>query len=149
MPGKTSDVLFVYFTSIYDFRTLQCHYCILLFVLNSCQTQHWRWPSQITDRLRRHRRLYFSQLYSKLITMTSFWARWRLKSPAFRLYTQTFVHAQINKNIKVPRHWPSCRNSPVTGEFPARRASNAVDVSISWRLYGKTDRWYSEVDIYT
>ena len=35
-------------------------------------------------------------------------------------------------NIKVPRHWPLCGNSPVTGEFPAKRASNAENVFIWW-----------------
>ena len=38
--------------------------------------------------------------------------------------------AQIKENIKAPRHWPLCRNSPVTGEFPAQCASNAENVSI-------------------
>ena len=33
---------------------------------------------------------------------------WRLKSPASRLFTQTFIQAQIKENIKVPRHWPLC-----------------------------------------
>ena len=33
--------------------------------------------------------------------------------------------AQIKENIKAPRHWPLWGNSPVTGEFPAQRASNA------------------------
>ena len=37
------------------------------------------------------------------------------------------------KNIKAPRHWPLCGNSPMTGEFPAHRASNAENVSIWWR----------------
>ena len=34
-------------------------------------------------------------------------------------------------------------NSPVTGEFPAERASNAENVSIQWRHHGFTN-WYSE-----
>ena len=34
------------------------------------------------------------------------WARWRLKSPASRLFTQLFIQAQIKENIKAPRHWP-------------------------------------------
>ena len=38
-------------------------------------------------------------------------ARWHLKSPASRLFTQPFIHAQIKVNIKAPRHWPLC------GEF--------------------------------
>ena len=42
------------------------------------------------------------------ITMTSQWARWRLKSPALRLFNQAFIQAQIKENIKAPRHWPLC-----------------------------------------
>ena len=33
------------------------------------------------------------------ITMTSYWVRWRLKSPASRLIIQPFVQAQIKENI--------------------------------------------------
>ena len=33
-------------------------------------------------------------------------AQWRLKSTASRLFAQTFVQAQIKRNIKAPRHWP-------------------------------------------
>ena len=40
------------------------------------------------------------------ITVTSLWARWRLKSPASWLITQLFVQAQIKESIKSPRHWP-------------------------------------------
>ena len=48
--------------------------------------------------------------------------------------------AADKKNIKTPRHWP-LGNSPVTGKFPAKRASNAVNVSIGWRHHWcrKTD----------
>ena len=38
--------------------------------------------------------------------MTSPWASWRLKSPTSGLFSQAFIHAHINENIKVPRHWP-------------------------------------------
>ena len=43
-------------------------------------------------------------------------ARWRLKSPASRLFTQPSIQAQIEESIKAPRHWPSCREftGPVT-----------------------------------
>ena len=67
------------------------------------------------------------------ITVTSKWARWRLKSPASPLFTQPFIQAQIKENIKAPRHWPLCGNSPVTGEFPAQMASNTENVSVWWR----------------
>ena len=49
------------------------------------------------------------------ITMTSWWARWRLKSPVSRLFTQAFIQAQIKENIKAPRHWP------LWGEFTGDR----------------------------
>ena len=52
--------------------------------------------------------------YEDTITVTSPWARWRLKSPAYRLFTQLFVQV-------------------VTSEFVAQRASNAETVSIQWR----------------
>ena len=35
------------------------------------------------------------------------------------------IRAQIKENTKAPRNWPFCGNSPGTGEFPARMASNA------------------------
>ena len=48
-------------------------------------------------------------------------------------FTQLFIQTQIKENIKAPRHWPLSGNSPVTGEFPAQRASNMENVSIWWR----------------
>ena len=67
------------------------------------------------------------------ITLTSQWPRWRLKSPASRLFTQRFIQTQIKENIKAPRHWPLCGEFTGTGEFPAQGASNAENVSIWWR----------------
>ena len=57
--------------------------------------------------------LYWYELY--IITVTSSWARWRLKSPALRLFTQPFIQTQITENIKTPRHWHLC------GEFTGDR----------------------------
>ena len=37
-----------------------------------------------------------------VITLTSKWPRWRLKSPASRLFTQLFIQMQIKENIKAP-----------------------------------------------
>ena len=47
------------------------------------------------------------------------------------------VQTQIKKKIKAPRHGPLCREFTGTGEFPAQMASNAENVSIWWRHYGK------------
>ena len=67
------------------------------------------------------------------ITLTSWWPRWRLKSPASGLFTQPFIQMQIKENIKAPRHWPLCGEFTGTGEFPAQKASYAENVSIWWR----------------
>ena len=61
--------------------------------------------------------------------MTSQWARWRLKSPASRLFTQPFIHTQIKKNqssaslafVRGIHRWPvnSPHKGPVTRKmFP-------------------------------
>ena len=65
--------------------------------------------------------------------MTSLWQRWRLKSPASRLFAQSFIQVQIKENIKAPRRWPLCGEFTGTGEFSAQRASNAENGSIWWR----------------
>ena len=61
--------------------------------------------------------------------------RWRLKSPASRLFTQPFIQAQIKENIKAPRHWP------LWGEFtddrwiPRAKGQQRGNVFIWWRLH--------------
>ena len=49
------------------------------------------------------------------ITMTSQWARCRLKSPPSRLFTQPFIQVHTKENSKAPPHWPLC------GEFTGDR----------------------------
>ena len=52
------------------------------------------------------------------------------------MFTQAFIQVQIKENIKL-RVTGLCEgNSPVAGEFPAQRASNAGNVSIWWRHHG-------------
>ena len=42
-----------------------------------------------------------------IITMTSQWVQWRLKSTGSWLFTQPFIQALIkDNNIKALRHWP-------------------------------------------
>ena len=70
------------------------------------------------------------------ITITSWWARWRLKSPAPRFFTQELFRRTSKKTSKI-RVTGLCEgNSPGTGEFPAQMASNAENVSIWWRHHG-------------
>ena len=47
-----------------------------------------------------------------------------ISAMVFRLFTQPFVRAQLNENIKAPRHWS------LSGEFPTQRASATENVSI-------------------
>ena len=74
------------------------------------------------------------------ITMTSWWAPWRLKSPALRLFTQPFIQAQSKENTKASRHLSLCgeftgyrwiHRSPVNSlhKWPVTRKK----VSIWWR----------------
>ena len=46
---------------------------------------------------------YWGQL---CITVTSYWAWWRVKSPPSRLFTQPFIQAQIKESTKASRLWP-------------------------------------------
>ena len=50
--------------------------------------------------------IWYTDDLESSITVTSLWARWRLKSQASRLLAQSFVQAQIKENVKAPRHWP-------------------------------------------
>ena len=56
----------------------------------------------------------FIQKYStKIITLTSYWPRWRLISPASRLFTQPFIQTQIKENIKLRATGLCAGKSPV------------------------------------
>ena len=76
-------------------------------------------PSNMTATLRRHFKMTTCKRILKnlsntgnvihhvlYITVPSTGARWRLKSPAFPLFAQLLVQAQIKENINAPSHWP-------------------------------------------
>ena len=65
--------------------------------------------------------------------MTSSWAWWRLKSPASRLFTQPFIHAQIKENINVPPHWPLCGEITSDRWIPRTKGQQRGNASIWWR----------------
>ena len=67
------------------------------------------------------------------ITMTSQWARWRLKSPASRLFLNCLFSRRSKNTSKLCVTGLCGGSSPVTGEFPVQRVSNAENVSIWWR----------------
>ena len=58
--------------------------------------------------------------------------RWRIKSPASRLFSQSLIQAQIKENIKYPCHWPLCREFTGDRWIPRTMASKAENVSIWW-----------------
>ena len=76
------------------------------------------------------------------ITVTSWWAQGRLKSPASLLFAQSFVRAQIKENNNDSRHWPQWGVFTSDRWFPSQRASNAEDVSIWWRHHCPACRTY-------
>ena len=78
-----------------------------------------------------------------IITVTSQWAWWRLKSPASRLFTQPFIQVQIKENIKALCHWPLCGEFTGDRWIPAQMPSNAETVSIWWRHH---DNWPSDLN---
>ena len=61
-----------------------------------------------------------------IITVTSQWARWRVKSPVLQMFTEPFIQAHIEENTKAPRHWP------LWGKFTGE------NVSIWWRHHMNT-----------
>ena len=70
---------------------------------------------------------------SSLITVTSQWPSWRLKSPALYCLCNRLSKLRSKETPK-PALLPLCeRNAPVTltkGGFPSQRASNVENVSI-------------------
>ena len=54
----------------------------------------------------REPRRFLAYEFVRNITVTSWWALWRLTSQASRFLTQPSVQVQIKENIKAPRHWP-------------------------------------------
>ena len=67
------------------------------------------------------------------ITKTLYWARWRLKSQALDYLLNRLFRRRSKKASKL-RVTGLCEGkSPVTGEFPAQRASIAENASIWWR----------------
>ena len=79
---------FVFESSSMIFHRIYVHNCFI----GANKRCFVKWPSMLGVLL--------------IITMTSWWARWRLKSPALRLFTQRVIQAQINENIKALCHWP-------------------------------------------
>ena len=126
---------FQYYAQYFQYYFLHCFLCkhitqlMYIFIFHFTADDHFNaiaWFLVVRKaRIRRH--VYIT------ITLTSQWPRWRLKSPASQLFTQSFIRAQIKENIIAPRHWPLCGEFTGTGEFPAQRASNAKNVSFWWR----------------
>ena len=69
----------------------------------------------------------------KIITMTSLWARWRLKSPGHVCLLNRLFRRRSKKTSKLRVTGLCAGNSPVTGEFPAQMTRNPENVSIWWR----------------
>ena len=73
------------------------------------------------------------------ITVTSKWARSRLKFPASPLFTQSFIQTQIKENIilALVRGIHRWILAGIHRLIPAQMVSNAENVSIWWRHHGR------------
>ena len=77
--------------------------------------------------------------WQKLITMTSQWARLRLKSPASRLFLRNRLFRCRSKKTSKLRVIGLCEGNPsVTGGFRPQRGSNAENVYIWWRHHAES-----------
>ena len=67
------------------------------------------------------RNLFLNRLLAQQISVASYWARWRLKSPACDCLLICLIRRKSKKTSKlcVTGLWEG--NSPATGEFPAQR----------------------------
>ena len=79
---------------------------------------------------------YFMFICGFFTTVTQWWTRWRLNHRRLDCLLNRLFRRRSKKTSKL-RHWLCDGNSPVTGEFPAQRASNEEifpfdDVIMSW-----------------
>ena len=68
------------------------------------------------------------------------------------VYSAVYSRRRSQKTSKLPVTGLCAGNSPVTGEFPAQRASNAENVSICWRHHeladhNRTDKIYPQLPV--
>ena len=116
---------------------IACMWCnVILFIVNNANKSIFVIIRVVDDDYENRRRVghhLHNMRDVRVITMTSWWARWRLKSPASPLFTQQFIRAQIKKTSKFRVTGLCAGKSPRTGEFPAQMVSNAENVSIWWR----------------
>ena len=112
---------------------------VLVLVVACWLTVPRHYPKQ--DRLssvNTHLQMYILKATSgRCITVTFWWARWRLKSLASRLFSQKFVQAQAKKKVKAPRHWRFWRE--LTGDrwIPRIKGQWRDNVSL-WRHHPYT-----------
>ena len=82
-----------------------------------------------------------TEMWSFGITMTSYWAWWRLTHQPHDCLLNRLFKAQIKETSKLRVTGLCAGNSPVTGEFPAQRVSNAENVFIWWRHHDLYPIW--------
>ena len=61
------------------------------------------------------------------------------------VYSVAFIQTQIKENIKAPCRWPLCGEFTGDRWIPRTMASNAENVSISWRHHAHMSRRYRSV----
>ena len=79
------------------------------------------------------RMVYLTGKIIHLIAVTSWWAWWRFKWSASRLFAEPFVRVQIKENVNALRHWPLWGESTGDRWIPLIKASITENVSFWWR----------------
>ena len=122
MDNISQTVLSNVFSSkkMFDFR-LEFHWSLFLRVqltLFQYRFRLWHDAVQATRHYLNQLWLVYQRMYASLglnglscmtktiITVTLQWTRWRLKSLAFRLFTQPLLRRRSSKISKTPRQWP-------------------------------------------
>ena len=118
--------LFTYYLFIYLFV-----FAFFNDIFGILHDRYTRWP--VRPKMARQHYLPYSW-YSEVchITVTSQWAPWRLKSPAYRLLLNRWFRRTSKKTSK-PRVTGLCEGNPlVTDGFLSQRVSNTENVPIWW-----------------
>ena len=107
------DVIVMHWWFVHTKVSLMC--CLMLYLLSTLTKCVG--TVRAFDDLRQHGK--HATLLKWVITVTSYWLPWRLKSPALNCLIEETTKASVT--------------GPLWGEFPIKRASNTEKFCILWR----------------
>ena len=110
--SKIEDVLLILQVSDVESRLVMGRPWQMMLICLTCEFLLFTYQKSVSQNMIPTHPHTPPQLYhwASNITMTSLWPRWRLKSPASRLFTQPFIQAQIKETTRAPCPWSLCRD---------------------------------------